>query len=79
MLPVSHPWHRKGGNVWTLETYLAGDVQLNGLDADVLGSLRHDVWLYVGCEECGYWEEDGRVLAIFLSNVSVRGWSLGEQ
>jgi hypothetical protein len=31
------------GNVWTAKTYLAGDVQLNGLDADVLGSLRHDV------------------------------------
>jgi hypothetical protein len=48
------------------QTYLAGDVQLNGLDTDVLGPLRHDVCLLWGSVLRGGEERRGRVQVLFL-------------
>jgi hypothetical protein len=64
------------GNVWTVETYLAGDVQLNGLDADVLGSLRHDVCV-VKRVEVGRKTVACRRYLIFVEGVGERGVGAG--
>lgn len=69
-LPVSQP------SCWRVyqisgaqQTYLAGHVQLDGLDADVLGPLRHDVCLLGEDGSCGRRRRRGRVRVLFLSSV----------
>lgn len=45
---ASAPWHAskhtEAAGQGSDPTYLAGEVKLDGLDTDVLGSLRHDVY-----------------------------------